>query len=518
MFKNTDKHILTIILFYIAIQAAYLLTEYNIAGGKFGAPLDDVWIHFRFAENFAQGYFYHYNPGEPTPGTTSPLWVAILSVPFLFSQSLVLPYALFISSLFFLLALLELYKFCVRLGFDGIYSLLITLITMASGRLLWSSLSGMEITLFTLLCILIFRNQLKELGSGRLFVSTGLLLGVAANTRPETYLLAGVYYLLTVYLFRKKLKENSGKLILSVLLFVLLLIPYLVFCYIHTGGFLPNTYEGQVGAGSKFLPNFTFLLESGKIFVKDNFIVLILWFIAMGYFIRSLFRKQVDMKFLFINLWVILLPLVSAFVASNWRHHGRYLIPLIPFINIIAIYILHKIHIRYHNRGYKRSELLRKSSIALVLIFSVNSGVLFAGVLGWNVQNINDQQGSIGNWLRLNLSEEKAFGMNDIGIITFTTKKYVVDMAGLVSPEVFKFQKLSYEEGTKALFEYLKYKGVNYIIIYPDWFEYIMDNYSAAFEKVHSARLEKNTICGGIEMFVYRINWDKINSNGTKLK
>lgn len=102
------------------------------------------------------GYFYQYNPGEPTPGTSSPLWVIVLAVPFLFSQNLILPYALFISSLFFLLALIQLYKLCVKLGFDGVTSLLITLVTMAAGRLLWSSLSGMEITLFVLLSVLIF--------------------------------------------------------------------------------------------------------------------------------------------------------------------------------------------------------------------------------------------------------------------------------------------------------------------------------------------------------------------------
>ena len=84
-------------------------------------------------------------------------------------------------------------------------------------------------------------------------------------------------------------------------------------------------------------------------------------------------------------------------------------------------------------------------------------------------------------------------------------------MAGLVTPEVFKFQKMSYEDGTKALFRFLKAKGVNYIIIYPDWYDYIMNNYSKAFEQVYSAKLENNTICGGIEMFVYKINWDKIS-------
>jgi hypothetical protein len=509
MFKNTDKHILTIIILYVCIQAAYLITEYTIAGGSFGLPLDDVWIHFRFAENFAHGYFYQYNPGEPTPGTTSPLWVIVLAVPFLFSQNLILPYALFVSSLFFLLALIQLYKLCIKLGFDGIYSLLITLITMAAGRLLWSSLSGMEITLFVLLSVLIFSSHLKEITTGKVSLVTGLLLGIAANTRPETYLLAGLYYLTTLFLLRNKLKGNFPKLILSGVVFLILLLPYPLFSYIHTGGFLPNTYEGQVGA-NQYLPSFDFINATARMFVKDNFIIFILWGLSTLYFIYTLIKKKIDGTFLLINLWILILPLVSTVVAPNWRHHGRYLIPLIPFINISAIYILRKLHGYYQAKGYRRYTLFRKGTIALVLIASINSGVLYAGVLGWNVENINNQQGKISFWLKENLPGETAFGMNDIGYITFVTKKYVVDMAGLVTPEVFGFQKMSYEEGTIALFRFLKAKGVNYIIIYPTWFGYIMDHYSGAFTQVHSQRLEKNTICGGIEMMVYKIDWDKI--------
>lgn len=510
MFKNTDKHILTIIILYIIIQAAYLISVYHIAGGTFGAPLDDVWIHFRFAENFAHGYFYQYNPGEPTPGTTSPLWVIILSIPFLFSQNLILPYSLFVSSLFFLLALIQLYKLCIKLGFDGNYSFFITLITMFAGRLLWSSLSGMEITLFVLLCIIIISNHIKEITTGKILVVNGLLLGLAANTRPETYLFAGLYYITTFWLLRKQLKENLSGILFSLIIFFILVLPYPLFCYAYTGGFLPNTYQGQAGS-VKYIPNFTYIIESAKIFIKDNFLIFILWGTSTVYFIYSIFKKKIENNFLLINLWIFLLPLVSAFLASNWRHHGRYLIPLIPFINIIAIYILHKLNSYYSNGRLKRAGLYRKFALTLILIASIYSGIMFAGVLGWNVENINNQQGKIAEWLKINLPDEKAFGMNDIGIITFKTKKYVVDMAGLVTPEVFKFQKMNYDKGTKELFRYLKSKGVNYIIIYPDWFEYIIANYSGVLTQVHTQKLQKNTICGGIEMFVYKINWDKIS-------
>src|SRR3972149_9116154 len=122
-----------IIILYIVLQAAYLLTEYNITNHQIGVPLDDVWIHFRYAENFSQGHFFEYNPGEPQPGTTSPLWVILLSIPFLISQNILIPFTLLLSSLFLLYALLELFDLCVKLGLDLEQSMLITLLTMLAG-------------------------------------------------------------------------------------------------------------------------------------------------------------------------------------------------------------------------------------------------------------------------------------------------------------------------------------------------------------------------------------------------
>lgn len=512
MWKNSDKNLLAIVIIYIAVQFGYMITEYQITGHRFGVPLDDVWIHFRFAENFAKGHFFEYNLGEPTPGTTSPLWVMLMSIPFLISPKIVLAFAYAAGSMFFLVALLQIYQICLRLGFDSNYSLFTAVLTLLSGRLLWSSLSGMEITLFVMLCVIVLKNHLDELKYGRVKITTGLLLGFAASVRPETYLFALVYYFTTSVLFRDKLKGNLGKLILSFVLFVILLSPYPIFSFLHTGKFLPSTYEGQVGS-MKYIPNITFLIETAKMFVKDNFIIFLLWIAGGAYFVYRLIKKDVNRNFLFINLWVILLPLVSSVVAPNWRHHGRYLIPLIPFINITAINILQKFYAWLDSKNAEKYSLFKKGSLAIIAIATLNSTVAFSALLAWNTENINNQQVKIGEWLRENLPGETAFGMNDIGAITFTTKKYVVDMAGLVTPEVFDFQKMSLEDGAKALFRLLKSKGVNYIIIYPGWFDYIMDNYSSSFQQVYSARLEKNTICGGIEMFVYKINWDKLNLN-----
>jgi len=115
MLRNNAARLVTIALIYIGIQAWYLYTEYNITDNNIAVPLDDTWIHFRFAENFAQGKFFEYNKGEPTPGTTSPLWVIILSVPFLISNNIFIPFSLILSSLFFLISLFLLYFLCIKL-------------------------------------------------------------------------------------------------------------------------------------------------------------------------------------------------------------------------------------------------------------------------------------------------------------------------------------------------------------------------------------------------------------------
>jgi hypothetical protein len=512
MFSTSDRNYLYITVLYAVLTISYLICEYIITGHHWGVPLDDTWIHFRFAENFANGHFFEFNTGEPVPGTTSPFWVIALSIPFLISSKLIIPYSYLIGSVFFLLIGFETYRLSNKLGFEKKYSLFAAALTLLAGRLAWSSLSGMEITLFCYLTIVIVKTHLNEIEQNKVKIITGLLIGLAAVTRPEAYLLALIYYILTIILFKNALKQNLKHLLLSLSVFAVIILPYPYFSYSVTGSFLPSTFEGQ-NAGLRFIPHLVFIIETGKLFFKENLIILILWLISSVYFAVKLIRGKADKKFMLIFLWVILLPLISSFVTPNWRHHGRYLIPLIPFINIVAIDILRKLIAVLEGKGTKLYRSAGKVIPFAVVFFSLNYTIIFALTLGWNTDNINDQQVKIANWINTYLPDETVLGMNDIGAITYITKKKTIDMAGLVTPEILKFRKISEKDGTESLLKLLKVYSVNYIIIYPDWYNYLMKNFSGSLEQVYSARLEKNTICGGIEMFVYKINWEKIKLN-----
>ena len=60
------------------LMAWYALCA-RAAAGEFGYPLDDSWIHVRFAQNLVAGRGFSFNPGVPTGLTTSPLWTLLLA-------------------------------------------------------------------------------------------------------------------------------------------------------------------------------------------------------------------------------------------------------------------------------------------------------------------------------------------------------------------------------------------------------------------------------------------------------
>jgi hypothetical protein len=64
----------------LAVLTAYYLALSRRAAGEFGLPLDDSWIHVRFAENLARGEGFSFNHSQPTSTTTGALWTLLLAL------------------------------------------------------------------------------------------------------------------------------------------------------------------------------------------------------------------------------------------------------------------------------------------------------------------------------------------------------------------------------------------------------------------------------------------------------
>ncbi|MBL8006616.1 MAG: hypothetical protein JNJ56_03735 [Ignavibacteria bacterium] len=501
----------------------YLLAEYLITGGQMGVPLDDTWIHFQFADNFSQGYFFQFNKGEYTAGTTSPLYVIALGSLSLVSDNFIV-ISLILSSLFHLLSCIFIYKISLEIFRSDttvvsvlnegnkspeFAALLVSLLTVFNGRFSWSALSGMETTMFTFFCILGVFVHIKNLAKSNFSILPALLISFATVSRPEGFLLFSLYILdLTLnLLFIRKFKENFFRLVLSVALFLMITFPYLVFSYKISGHFFPNTFRGQ-GGGLHFIPDPEYLGIALKYFINDNFITALLYSVSVVYYLISFKFYFTKLKLVNLTfLWIIFLPLISSVLIPNWRHHVRYMIPLIPFINTAAVYMLYNLT-ESGKFIFLRKLNLRKYGFYVILLFSFVNFLVFAAALGKNTDNINNQQVKLARWVNENVPREETIAVNDIGAIGFINKNKIIDMAGLITPEILRYRTYNWKDNLDSVNYLLKKNNVNYIIIYDEWFKEFLNQNRDNLTFITSAYLEDNTICGGKEMKIYKTNFN----------
>lgn len=488
-----------------------------------GVPLDDTWIHFQFADNFSKGYFFQFNPGEFTAGTTSPLYVVVLGTFSFIIKNFILS-SIFLSFTFSFLSCIFIYRLSVELfsykfspltypetiGISPeLISLIVSLLTVFSGRIAWASLSGMETTMFIFFSILGVYFHIKNLNESKHNICPVLFIALATVSRPEGYLLASLFFfdLILNLIKNKEFKKHFLFLLISAVIFGMITIPYLIFSYNISGFFFPNTFRGQ-GGDFRIIPNFEYLRIATIYFFRDNLITAMLYFFSIIFYFANLKKYFSELKLMnLIFLWIIFLPLVSSLLIPNWRHHVRYLIPLIPFINIASVYMLLVLLKTDILSGLKVILLKRNSLISLIIVFSFIYYIVYAVAFGRNTDNINDQQVTLAKWVNKNVGRNETIALNDIGAITFINKNRIVDMAGLVTPEVLRYRNYQWKDNLDSLNYLLKKNNVSYIIIYDEWFREYLNVYGKDLTFMTSAILEDNTICGGIEMKVYKTNF-----------
>lgn len=487
-----------------------------------GVPLDDTWIHFQFADNFSKGYFFQYNPGDYTAGTTSPLYVIVLGLSGLLSGNFMIS-SVIISFLFYVFSCIIIYRLSLSIFASSasplkvensvltpeFISLVISITTVFSGRLAWASLSGMETTMFIFFCIYGIYLHVKNLIAGKYSILPAVFFALATVSRPEGYLLSLLYFIDVILnlIYSKDFKKHFIFLLISAVIFGLITLPYLIFSYNVSGDFFPNTFKGQ-GGYMRWLPDFEYLRIATIYFFRDNFITALLYLFSIVYYVANLKKYFSGLRYVnLIFLWIILLPLASSLLIPNWRHHVRYLIPLIPFINFASVYMLIVLINTEFLEGFKNIILRRRSVIAMLIVFSLIYYIVYAIALGKNTDNINEQQVYLAGWVKDNVSRDETIALNDIGAITYISKNKVVDMAGLITPDVLRYRNYQWKDNLDSLNLLLKRNNVRYLIIYDHWFKEYLQEYGKDLTIITSAILENNTICGGKEMKVYKTNF-----------
>jgi len=118
----------------------------------------------------------------------------------------------------------------------------------------------------------------------------------------------------------------------------------------------------------------------------------------------------------------------------------------------------------------------------------------------WAVQNINAMQVHLGRWVDAQLPKTARIALNDIGAITFFSRREIIDLMGLVTPGIIPYRR----RGESGVMEYVAETCPEYVIIFPAWFPRLAAS-RETLEPIYRIRLEHNEVAGAAEMVVYRL-------------
>jgi hypothetical protein len=98
-------------------------------------------------------------------------------------------------------------------------------------------------------------------------------------------------------------------------------------------------------------------------------------------------------------------------------------------------------------------------------------------------------------WIEGNTEETALIAAHDIGALGYFGRRDLVDLAGLVSPEVIPFIR-----DESKLSEYLNAKAAKYLMTFPDWYPDLVRE----LPPLYITNGEFSPAAGGENMVVYR--------------
>jgi len=298
----------------------------------FGWIIDDLYIYFRYVNNFVHGSGIVYNPGEYVEGFSSFSWLMILSV-FGFSGMPLELSAKLISLFLVLVNLILIYKISIKQGLGKLSFLVCLLMLFNLPFILWS-VSGFEGMFYMFLLLTAF-YKIINFGTGtRDLLIISILIFLIAVSRPEGALMS-IAYVVFIYAFHKNKIFSIKAAVLSGLMFS----SFLIFRVIYFGDLLPNTYYAKIG--HDILGYYEIRSYKNGLFYIIEFFKHNLQFIPLIILIPFTIKELISRKlFLFILTIILVQFFFTIFSGGDWMVQYRFIIPVIPFLSLATVLCL----------------------------------------------------------------------------------------------------------------------------------------------------------------------------------
>lgn len=407
-----------VVLYAVVVRFAILRATHSAT--------EDFFITLRYAENISSGHGFVYNPGEHVLGTTTPLYTLLLA---LFHRLGLDP--IFMGKAVNILAdgatVFLIVQLLARTGRPRL-GLFAALLYAAASTPINFSIGGMETGLVTLAGISAVYFYVERRPH-----AFCLSLALLFLLRIDGLLLAG--FLLTGWLLpeRRNLRSAVRELAAGSIPALILVLPWLLFATLYFGSPIPVSMLAKMAVYSRMFPQ-----------PLPNLPVVQLQFLGgaaqklmFAAFLAGLAAVWKDSRLVVPVLWLLVyygVMLVSKVIAFGW-----YFMPPLPVYYIVAALGAGQIIASVAPRAMAGYRLIPNAF--LVAFF------LLALPLTWHLRSITRDIAQaqrmedsvrlpIGLWLRDNAKPNERILLEPIGYIGYYSRLPVLDMVGLVSPEV----------------------------------------------------------------------------------
>jgi len=511
--RVTISH-LDLLLGFLALVSVLVYVGVAASLDEVGYPLDDAWIHQTYARNLAHTGQWAFIPGQVSSASTAPLYTLLL-VP---AYALGIPHFLWTFGLG-VGALWLAGSLNARLAgqlwprVPGV-RLWTGVLTVLSWHHVWAAASGMETMLFAALALAtiwatwIDAGHLDKATSARGMAMRGFragLIGAALTlTRPEGVILvvlAGLSLLLsqgrTVQARWPTVTAWGGGMLTG---WLVLCGPAMVWNWQVNGTLLPDTAAAKQAEYAPIGEQWSLPERLFRVVIPllASNLTPLLPSIALS--TAKLLRPNRPYPTPALPLaWA-----VTHITAYAWRlpanyQHGRYLIPT------LSVFLL------YGAGGtlaliqqWRRSPAGRVISRSLALsTLAVTAGFWGIGAqqYGQDVRIINTEMVATAKWIHTNLPTDKLLAVHDIGALGYFAPRPILDLAGLVSPEVIPLF-----HNADALMRLMCERQVSYLMVMPDQRPVPADD-PRLDEIVYVTNAPYAPAAGGGNMAVYRMVW-----------
>lgn len=451
-------------LFGFAILSSGVYLLYSVVNYRLGFPLDDAWIHQTYARNFAYGEGWSFQAGRLSGGATAPLWAFLLS----FGYWLRLP-ALFWTFLlgigFFagvgVLAFRNFQRISPALGCLGLFFLF-------EWHFVWASVSGME----TILAIFLVMVVYFFLRNGKTGWRLAGFLAAGVWIRPDLLSLSVPVLVGVLVNHRNGLKDVFK----NIFPFVLVGFSLGAYCFFNlkvSGAWFPTTFYAKQAEYMELqsLPFLYRFWQQASIVLVGGGILLIFGLIFQTY----TFVKNRDWQgFAWIGWYLLMLTIYAIRLPVTYQH-GRYMMPATVVYYLIGLEGSIDLWSRLAQSRVANWIIARAVGLSWVII-TLAFWVLGAQAFAEDVQLIETQMVETAQWAENYLPANSRIAVHDIGAIGYFTRHEIIDLAGLINPEVIPFLR-----NESKLADYLDQKQVEYLICFPQWYPDLTSNLAVIY-------------------------------------